>query len=189
MERFLEALLSSKPSEHSDIFLEYIPELKPCVGFNHNHPWHHLDVWNHILLTMDLSPNDKIIRMALLLHDIAKPDTMTIDAEGISHYKGHPEKGYEKSIEILKRFSCFSEEEKKKILLLIKNHDNCLGLTYKTLKRKLINWGEETVDRMLKVQRADALAHNPEKIASRVQMLEEIEEKIEEIKKELREEL
>ena len=35
-----------------------IPELEDVIGFPHNHPHHHLDVWNHTLLALSLSEKD-----------------------------------------------------------------------------------------------------------------------------------
>ena len=43
------------------------------IGFDHKHPHHHLDVFNHTLYALSLSKKDFSIRMALLFHDISKP--------------------------------------------------------------------------------------------------------------------
>ena len=51
-----------------DDLLILIPELKPMLNFNHKHPHHHLDVFNHTLLALALSPNNFTIRLTLLLH-------------------------------------------------------------------------------------------------------------------------
>ena len=56
-----------------DYLLDIIPELKYMMGFDHKHPHHHLDVWNHTLYALSLSKRDFDVRFALLLHDIGKP--------------------------------------------------------------------------------------------------------------------
>ena len=61
------------------ILLGIIPELKDMMGFQHNHPHHHLDVWNHTLLALSLSEPIFDIRLCLLLHDIGKPHSYQID--------------------------------------------------------------------------------------------------------------
>ena len=35
-----------------DYLLQIIPEINYCIGFEHNHPHHHLDVWEHTLLAL-----------------------------------------------------------------------------------------------------------------------------------------
>ena len=60
-------------NDNMDDLLLIIPEIKNMIGFEHNHPHHHLDVWNHTLLALSLSENDFDIRLCLLLHDIGKP--------------------------------------------------------------------------------------------------------------------
>jgi tRNA nucleotidyltransferase (CCA-adding enzyme) len=42
------------------------------------------DLWEHTLRTVDAAPNRQLVRLAALLHDIGKPDTLT---EG--HFPGH----------------------------------------------------------------------------------------------------
>ena len=66
-----------------------IPEIADMIGFDHNHPHHHLDVWEHTLYALSLSPNNFDIRLALLLHDIGKPHSFQDDE--VRHFKGHPE--------------------------------------------------------------------------------------------------
>ena len=44
--------------------LEIIPELKDMIDFPHNHPHHHLDVWNHTLYALSLSKRDFDVRLA-----------------------------------------------------------------------------------------------------------------------------
>src|SRR6266404_203920 len=49
-----------------------IPELLESVGFAQNR-YHRWDVWRHTLRCVDAAPPDLIVRLAALLHDVAKP--------------------------------------------------------------------------------------------------------------------
>ena len=60
-------------------------------------------VGEHILHTLLEVRPDRILRLTMLLHDIGKPYMKTMDADGVAHFKGHPEKSSELANEILIR--------------------------------------------------------------------------------------
>ena len=116
---------SSIQTHQEELFL-IIPELIPCVGFDQKHPHHHLDVWNHTLLALSLSPKDFEIRLVLLLHDIGKPFCFQ-EEDGVRHFKGHGVKSREIASNILKRFE-LDANFIKEVLYLIENHDKKIEL-------------------------------------------------------------
>ena len=144
--------------------LEIIPEIKDMIGFQHNHPHHHLDVWGHTLLSLSLSEKDFDIRLCLLLHDIGKPHSYQ-DRE-IRHFKGHPRVSKNISKNILLRLN-FDKEYIDKICYLIKNHD-------KGIREKDIANNYDLELKRYKIQYCDTYAHNPEKIQKRVEYLDYI---------------
>ena len=76
--------------DNLDDILMLIPEIKDMIGFNHKHPHHHLDVWQHTLeVIRQLDTKDIELNMAALLHDIGKPFSYQ-DGE-VRHFHGHPE--------------------------------------------------------------------------------------------------
>ena len=59
---------------YSDVITTIIPELAPCVGFEQNNPYHQYNVYDHIAHAVtNYKGNDISIKVALLLHDIGKP--------------------------------------------------------------------------------------------------------------------
>ncbi len=62
-----------------------------------------------------------LLKLAALLHDIAKPGTKTTDADGRTRFLGHPQLGAETSAAIMSRLR-FSRREIEYIELLIKYH-------------------------------------------------------------------
>lgn len=153
-----------------DILLKIIPELNDMIGFQHNHPHHHLDVWNHTLLALSLSEPNFDVRLCLLLHDIGKPHSYQ-DGE-IRHFKGHPLKSSIIAKTILTRL-VYDEEYINEMCYLIKNHDNPISkadveTNYKiTLKRFCIQY-------------CDSLAHHPGKLEKRIKYLKTVFEYIKE---------
>ena len=94
--------------------LDIIPELKYMMGFDHKHPHHHLDVWNHTLYALSLSERDFEVRLALLLHDIGKP--FSYQDGDVRHFKNHPDVSLKMTEEILKRIG-FNKKYIKKYVI------------------------------------------------------------------------
>lgn len=154
-----------------EYLLTIIPELKFMLGFLHKHPHHHLDVWEHTLLALKLSENDFEIRLTLLLHDIGKP--FSYQEGKIRHFKNHADVSSKMANNILKRLD-FDDKFIKEVCYLIKNHDIPITIN-DILKNK------ELVFKRYKVQYCDALAHHPEKLEKRIEYLNDIREKLNDV--------
>jgi len=151
-----------------DILLEMITEIGDMIGFEHNHPHHHLDVWNHTLLALSRAPKDFEIRLVLLLHDIGKPHSY--QDEEIRHFHNHALVSYQLSKDILARLN-FSKDEIKEMCYLIKEHDSPISIDD-------IESNVELAKKRFKVQFCDALAHHPLKLEKRIKYLININEKV-----------
>ena len=151
-----------------DYLLDIIPELKYMMGFDHKHPHHHLDVWNHTLYALSLSNRDFEVRLALLLHDIGKP--FSYQEGDVRHFKNHPEVSMKMTEDILRRLG-FNRNDIKKICYLVKNHDN-------PITDDQINDDYDLVLKLYDVQYCDALAHHPDKLEKRKKYLNDIKKKL-----------
>jgi poly(A) polymerase len=67
------------------------------------------------------STRKSLLKLAALLHDIAKPQTKSIDTTGRTRFLGHPEEGAVLTAKILERLR-FSAREIKLVALLVKYH-------------------------------------------------------------------
>ena len=154
--------------ENYDVLIDIIPEVKDMVGFDHKHPHHHLDVFEHTLLALSRAPHDFEIRLVLLLHDIGKPHSCQ---EGeVRHFKGHPLVSCKMAKVILKRLN-FSDEERERICYLIKEHDSLIS-------EEDIKENFDLVYKRFKIQFCDGLAHHPDKLEKRIKYLLEMNSKI-----------
>ncbi len=113
-EELNKVLLSSYPAQGIKLMDElgllstYLPELAKTKGVEQG-GFHHLDVFNHSLealnqLIQGFSESDLSLRWATLLHDVAKPNTKSVDKEkGHYHFYGHAKQGSVIAKDILKR--------------------------------------------------------------------------------------
>ena len=76
--------------EFPDAAAQVIPELAPCVGFAQRNPHHRYDVYTHSVRTLEAVSPTPVLRLAALLHDVGKPSSFTLDAQGVGHFYGHP---------------------------------------------------------------------------------------------------
>lgn len=155
--------------DNLDDILMLIPEIKDMIGFDHKHPHHYLDVWQHTLeVIRQLDTNDMELNMAALLHDIGKPFSYQ-DGE-VRHFHGHPEVSYIMAKQILERLG-YDEEFIKNVTFLVRNHDTIIDVN--NLENNF-----EMIDKLLQLQYADARAHHPDKVAKRINFLDNIRQQL-----------
>lgn len=108
--------------EYADVLSVIIPEIEPAVNFKQYGKKHAYDVWEHICHTVDTIPDNKILRLTMLLHDLGKVPTHKLNAEGDSTFKNHAIVGGEMTKEILNRLK-FDKKTVTRVTFLVTNHD------------------------------------------------------------------
>lgn len=142
---------------YPDVLGVFLPEILPCVGFDQHSVYHCYDVWEHTARAVAAAKPQPILRWALLLHDLGKPSTFTMDGEGRGHFYGHWRESVPLGAAILDRLRV-DNHSKRTILTLVERHDAPLTLSEKSVRRNLARYGEETLRLLLEVKRADNLA-------------------------------
>ena len=145
--------------EYSDVFAEFIPEIKPMIGFDQKTPWHKYDVYEHTARAVELTPNDPTLRLSMFFHDIGKPSTFQEDFINRGHFYFHQEKGAEMAEKIMRRMK-FDTHSIKTVCALVKHHDEPLthNMDPKNIKCLLKNIGEENLRKLVPIQIADKQA-------------------------------
>ena len=174
--KMYEVLTSENVSESIDKNMDYllysIPEIESMIGFEHKHPHHHLDVWEHTVEVLkNLDSKDLDVKMAALLHDIGKPFSYQDDE--VRHFHGHPEMSSKMTKQILTRLG-YNEEFVKDVVYLVETHDTIIN------PNKLDNT-KQMVEKRLKLQYADAKAHHPDKVGKRIKFLDNITKQLDEL--------
>lgn len=144
-----------------EVIGEVIPELTPMMGFDQRNCHHCHDVWEHTLWALRAAEPEPLIRWTLLLHDIGKPETFTVDSGGNGHFYGHPAVSRRLSEGVLRRLR-FDNAGREAILTLVEWHDRYIPRTDRGVRRALCRLGEERLRQLLAVKRADNLAQAPE---------------------------
>jgi len=146
--------------DYTDILSVIIPEIIPAVGFDQHNRHHIYDVWEHTLRAVEAAPPDPVVRLVMLLHDLGKPPTFSLDAKATGHFYGHGEHSRRLAAGILDRLH-MDAATRDRVLTLIKYHDSDVLATPPSLKRWLRRLGREGLMQLIAVKRADNLAQSP----------------------------
>ena len=167
-ERIQTELLKTLTSAHPDdvrLFYEtglsrcFLPELDHMMETNQHNPHHCYSVGEHTLHSVTEVPPDKVLRLAMLLHDVAKPVCKTTDEEGIDHFHGHPVQGAEMARKILRRLK-MDNETTARVTQLIRWHDDNPPLTERNVRRAVCRVGAAQYPDIFAVKRADIRAQS-----------------------------
>ena len=107
--------------DYPDVLSVFIPEIAPCVGFDQMSPYHSFDVWTRIAKAVQSAPRIKRVRLAMMLHDIAKPSCCT-EYGGGRHFKGHDELSAQMAAQILTRLR-FDNRTLSDVTSLVRYHE------------------------------------------------------------------
>lgn len=109
--------------------------------------------------------------VAMLLHDLGKLETMTIDEEGIGHFYGHPEVSRKKASRILRRLT-FDNETIDTVKRLILFHDYQFGEREKSMRKAVAKIGRDLMPMLFLVRYSDILAQNPDMAGEKIARLD-----------------
>lgn len=110
-----------------------------------------------IVLYTDYRGTDVSVKVALLLHDIGKPQCYTEDENG-GHFHGHGVPSRDIAEQVLGRLR-FDNKTKQEVLELVLYHDTMIEPTPRTVRKWLHKLGEHRFSQFLDVRMADILAH------------------------------
>lgn len=136
-----------------------LPEFDLCMETEQINPHHCYNVGEHILRSMQAVRQDKILRLAMLFHDIGKPRTITVDDKGVYHFHGHPAVSEEMARNILRRLK-FDNHTIYMVTNLVKFHDYNVEPGEKYVRRAIMKIGEDIFPLLFDVKEADLQAQS-----------------------------
>ena len=143
------------------------PEWDEMMECKQTTPHHFTDVGDHTIVAMeyivnhyaDISKADrKVLALATVLHDIAKPVMKTTGPDGVDHFKGHPEKGVDMAAAVLHRLK-YDNDTIKRVKKLVRYHDERPKLTPPSIRRFIADVEVSNMDNLMRLKYADLYAH------------------------------
>ena len=147
-----------------------LPELERCFGIIQEGPKHDrvYDIGEHSLLTLKHTPSQNpSVRLAALLHDVGKPDTVQTAPDGNVTFYQHDVVGGQIIRQIARRFN-MSKKEEDKIFRLVRWHLFTVDerQTDSAIRRFITNVGLENVDDCMALRVGDRLGGGTQKAVS-----------------------
>ena len=143
------------------------PEWDRMMECDQNNPHHYTDVGDHTIDAIKYAvrnfadipdEENRILRIALLLHDIAKPVKKFLGDDGLEHFTGHPEEGARMAEDVLKRLK-YDNNTIIRVKKLVRYHDEIPALTFPGVRRFIVEVGLSNMDALLLLKEADLYAH------------------------------
>ena len=164
----------------------FFPEFDACMKTTQNHPHHCYSVGEHILNAMKATENDKVLRLVMMFHDIAKPLTKTVNEKtGNDSFKGHSQKGAEMARDIMRRLK-FDNDTTDKVYRLVLYHDYDIDINPdfdhlgefkipdKYVRRAISRIGKDLYPLYLKIHEADVAAQSDYMKSEKLRFIEEL---------------
>jgi len=150
----------------------FLPEFDRMMETEQNCRHHCYSVGEHTIKALETVPADKVLRLTMLLHDVAKPNCRRVDEEGKDHFKGHPVVGADMAKEILQRLK-FDNDTIRKVCRLVKYHDERPQINRVDIRKAIVKIGPDAFPQMLDVKDADIAAQSQYKRESKIENMKE----------------
>lgn len=152
-------LTSEHPERMQDVYesglsAAFLPEWDVLFETPQHTKHHCADVGRHTVMVLEALPQDRILRLAGLLHDIGKPLSRKTDEKGIDHFVGHPQVGERMAKKILRRLK-FDNDTIYKVARLVRFHDERPKPSARNVRRLTARVGDDAMESLFALKRAD----------------------------------
>ena len=141
-----------------DCFPYFLPEICHTWQFVQEGGLHQYDVFHHTVKMVSLLPEDVVLRLTALLHDIGKPYVwQAVDSKDT--FPNHEVISAELAETILERMR-YDKKTIARVKLLIAEHTRGLLPKETNMRRAIADLGAGGVQQLIQIKRADIQAHN-----------------------------
>lgn len=164
------------------LMVHIVPEILQMRGMRQD-SYHYKDVFEHTLTVVSNVPPVLHLRWAALLHDVAKPRTMSVEG-GEVHFYGHEHVGEQMTRRLLVNLR-YDRDMIDRAAKLVGMHQRANSYesdwTDGAVRRFMREVGEELWD-LLALSRADVTSRRPEKRQAAARRVDELEVRIADIR-------
>ncbi|MGN0240266.1 MAG: CCA tRNA nucleotidyltransferase [Candidatus Weimeria sp.] len=136
----------------------FFPEWDKAMVCEQNTKHHCYTVGVHSIEVMRRVRNDKVMRLAAMLHDIGKPEVKRTDKKGHDHFQGHPQLSALMAERILRRLK-YDNDTIKKVCALSRYHDERPALNARSIRHCMRDMDLDFND-LFELKRADVLSQS-----------------------------
>ena len=143
------------------------PEWDVMTECEQETPHHFTNVGDHTIVALDYivehyhdidEKEDRVLRIATMLHDIAKPAKKFRGRDDADHFTGHPEAGVKMAEDFLRRLK-YDNDTIKRVKKLVRYHDDTPELSYPAVRRFIVDVEVSNMENLLRLKYADLYAH------------------------------
>lgn len=163
-EEFVKLIVSPHPDMVRTLYelgltAVFLPEFDTMMATPQNTEHHMYDVGEHTIHVMENVPEEKVLRLSALFHDVGKPACRKTDDHGTDHFLGHPALGADMTAGIMRRLK-FDNDTIESVTRLVRFHDERFPVTQRNVRRFISRLGSEYFEDMLVLKRADVLGQS-----------------------------
>jgi poly(A) polymerase len=160
----------------------FLPEL-PAMALEQDPIHRHKDVLAHTLAVVAKTSPERVLRMAALLHDIAKPKTRSIGPHGVSFHH-HDIVGARMARDRLRALRYSNDDVadiSELVALHLRFHTYSMGWTDAAVRRYVRDAGP-LLDKLNELTRCDCTTRNAKKAAMLAKRMDDLEDRIAELR-------
>lgn len=159
----------------------FMPEFDVAMETEQHNPHHMYTVGEHSIVAMQHVRPERLIRLIMFLHDLAKPVVLTTDDTGYDHFVGHTQAGADMAKGILRRLK-FDNATIAFVYRMVKHHDDRPPMDNMALvRRRISEIGLENMPMMIEIKRADILAQSDYNFESKMGYVDDLENAYKEV--------
>jgi poly(A) polymerase len=183
-EELTKLLVSDRPSAGLELLVdtglvdEFMPEV-PALKLEQDPVHRHKDVLRHTYAVIESCEADPVLRLAALMHDVGKPATREITADGVQfhHHEVVGARMAEARLRELRYPNATIEDVRKLVEMHLRFHGYGDGWSDSAVRRYVRDAGP-LLDRLNQLTRADCTTRDPKKAERFGRLQDELEERI-----------